>query len=173
MVNRLEELVMWYCCRMLKVSWIQYISNIGVLNRTSQEKGELFKMIKGRKLEYLVHIFRSNRYSILSLILNWKNRGIVRRNTHESGTFVSWLVCQLMNSCVQHSNEKYIVKLLWGTSEETNACLNIFDNTASFSILNIWNIKVISVFSSTASIKNFISRKYECVCRTYYLVNFV
>lgn len=82
MMNRLEALEMWCYRRMLKISWVQRISNMEVLNRIGQEEGELTKMIKKRKLEYLGHIMRGNRYSILQLILNGKiegKRGIGRK----------------------------------------------------------------------------------------------
>lgn len=50
------------------------------LNRINREEGELMKIIKRRKLEYLGHIFRGHIYSILQLILNGKieQRGIGR-----------------------------------------------------------------------------------------------
>ncbi|CAG9836321.1 unnamed protein product [Diabrotica balteata] len=72
MMNKLEAFEMWLYRRMLRISWVQNISQRTekVLNRVAQGEGDLIKMIKKRKLEYLGHIMRGTRYRIMQLILN-------------------------------------------------------------------------------------------------------
>ncbi|CAG9833505.1 unnamed protein product [Diabrotica balteata] len=82
MMNKLEAFEMWLYRRMLRISWVQHISNTEVLNRVGQGEGDLIKMIKKRKLEYLEHIMRGSRFRIMQLILNRKidgRRGIGRK----------------------------------------------------------------------------------------------
>lgn len=66
---------------MLKISWVQRISNKKIRNKIEQEV-ELLKIIKKRKHEYLGHVLRGNRYSMLQLILYAKikrKRGIRKK----------------------------------------------------------------------------------------------
>ncbi|CAG9826955.1 unnamed protein product [Diabrotica balteata] len=82
MMNKFEAFEMWLYHRMLRISWIQHISNRQVLNRVGQGEGELIKMIKKSKLAYLGHIIRGSRYRIIQLILNGNidgKRGIGRK----------------------------------------------------------------------------------------------
>ena len=71
---------------MWRISWTDRIRNEEVLRRLGKER-ELIKTIKKRKLEYLGHIMRGEKYRLLRLILEGKVKGkrsVGRRR-------VSWL----------------------------------------------------------------------------------
>lgn len=84
--KRLEAFEMWVYRRMMKISWTDRVSNNTVLQRMNK-KLELLKTIKRRKLQYLGHIMRSDKYNLLRLILEGKIQG--RRRSGRRKT--SWL----------------------------------------------------------------------------------
>lgn len=78
---------MWCYRRILKISWVDRITNDAVLRRMGKER-EIINNVKKRKLEYLGHVMRNEqRYNLLQLILQGKifgKRGPGRRR-------ISWL----------------------------------------------------------------------------------
>ena len=85
-INRLEAFEMWIYRRLLKISWTDRISNEEVLRRVEQTR-TLFTTVKRRKVAYLGHIMRSERYRLLQLIMQGKiegRRGLGRKQ-------ISWL----------------------------------------------------------------------------------
>nr|CAH7729152.1 unnamed protein product [Callosobruchus chinensis] len=84
---------MWTLRRMLKVSWTELVRNDDVLRMARLEDRELFEHIKKRKISYLGHIIRGERYEFQRLILQGKiedgRRGLGRKK-------LSWLrnICQ-------------------------------------------------------------------------------
>jgi hypothetical protein len=86
-VGRLEAFEMWCYRRVLRVSWVDRITNDEILHRMGKER-EIMVTVKKRKLEYLGHIMRNEqRYGLLQLILQGKicgSRGPGRRR-------ISWL----------------------------------------------------------------------------------
>jgi len=85
-LNRLEAFEMWCYRRMLKISWVNHISNSEVLDRI-QTNRELLATIKRRKTAYFGHIMRGNKYELLQLIVQGKiegRRGVGRKQ-------LSWL----------------------------------------------------------------------------------
>lgn len=87
-INKIEAFEMWTLRRMLRISWTEHISNEEVLRRAELEDRELFMTIKERKISYLGHILRGERYHFQRLILQGKieggKRGIGRKK-------LSWL----------------------------------------------------------------------------------
>ncbi|XP_060520407.1 uncharacterized protein LOC132698368 [Cylas formicarius] len=86
MCRRLEAFEMWTYRRMLRVSWVDRVRNIDILNQLNKQT-EVIHTIKKRKLEYFGHILRNTKYQILQLIMQGKidgRRGPGRRRT-------SWL----------------------------------------------------------------------------------
>lgn len=86
MCNKLEAFEMWTYRRVLKIPWTDKVTNNEVLKRLNKDK-EILKTIKIRKMEYLGHIMRHDRYRILQLIIQGKiqgKRSVGRRRT-------SWL----------------------------------------------------------------------------------
>uniref|UniRef100_A0A8D8SXR8 Craniofacial development protein 2 n=1 Tax=Cacopsylla melanoneura TaxID=428564 RepID=A0A8D8SXR8_9HEMI len=85
--SRLEAFEMWIYRRILRISWMDRITNESVLQRMKKDK-EIMHTIKRRKLEYLGHILRNeNKYHLLKCILQGKvygKRGVGRRR-------ISWL----------------------------------------------------------------------------------
>lgn len=85
-INRLEAFEMWLHRRMLKIPWVALQRNEAVLDRANTVR-ELLTTVKCRKLAYLGHVLRGNRYRILQLIMKGKiegRRGVGRKQ-------ISWL----------------------------------------------------------------------------------
>ncbi|XP_045537894.1 uncharacterized protein LOC123721881 [Papilio machaon] len=65
---------MWCYRRMLRISWIQKVSNVRVLQRVGKNR-ELLQTIKQRKVAYLGHVLRHEKYHLLQLITMGKIAG--------------------------------------------------------------------------------------------------
>ena len=79
--KRIEAFEMWTYRRMLSISWTQKVTNAEVLRRVGQNR-KLMQTIKTRKVAYLGHVFRHERYDLLQLIIMGKiagKRGVGRR----------------------------------------------------------------------------------------------
>uniref|UniRef100_A0A8D9FEY5 Uncharacterized protein n=1 Tax=Cacopsylla melanoneura TaxID=428564 RepID=A0A8D9FEY5_9HEMI len=74
MEKRIEAFEMYLYRRILKISWMQKITNVEVLNRMQKEK-ELLQTIKERKIQYLGHILRGEKYALLQLIFQGNIEG--------------------------------------------------------------------------------------------------
>ncbi|XP_069354552.1 uncharacterized protein [Maniola hyperantus] len=84
--KKIEAFEMWTYRRMLRISWTAKVSNAEVLARM-QKKTELVKTIKQRKISYLGHILRHNRYRLLQTIMMGKiagKRGGVKKAPREN-----------------------------------------------------------------------------------------
>jgi Reverse transcriptase (RNA-dependent DNA polymerase) len=84
--NRIQAFEFWIYRRLLRISWIDKISNKKVLELMNKELDLTFS-IKKRKLEYLGHITRGEKYRLLQLIIEGKiqgKRSVGRRR-------ISWL----------------------------------------------------------------------------------
>ena len=95
MENRLQAFEMWLYRRMLRVSWIQKVTNEEILRRVNKNT-ELLPMIKRRKLLYLGHILRGERYGILRLVMEGKicgARSAGRRRNSWLRDLRRWLGC--------------------------------------------------------------------------------
>ena len=91
----MEALEMYFYRRMLKIPWIQRVTNVKVLRRM-QKEAELLNTIERRKLQYLGHILRGEKYGILHLILQGKidgRRSIGRRQNSWLKDLRRWLGC--------------------------------------------------------------------------------
>jgi len=82
----MEALEMWFHQRMLRVSWTDMRTNEEVLQRARAER-LLLMTIKCRKIAYLSHILRGEKYRLLQLILKRKIDG--RKSVDERQ--ISWL----------------------------------------------------------------------------------
>ena len=92
-IRRIEAFEMWMYRRMLKISWTDHITNEEVLRRMNKER-ELLVTVKKRKACYLGHIFRSEKYNLLQLIVQGKvegRRGIGRRRISWMKNLREWL----------------------------------------------------------------------------------
>uniref|UniRef100_A0A8D8LDN3 Endonuclease-reverse transcriptase n=1 Tax=Cacopsylla melanoneura TaxID=428564 RepID=A0A8D8LDN3_9HEMI len=75
LLKKIEAFEMWVYRRMLRVSWVDKVTNIEILNRF-RKTVEIVNTIKTRKLQYLGHISRHpERYSILHTVLKGKPAG--------------------------------------------------------------------------------------------------
>lgn len=85
-MNRLEAFEMWLLRRMLRISWIERVTNGRVLERAGTDR-MLLSAVKCRKVAYLGHVLRGEKYRLLQLIMKGKvegRRGIGRKR-------MSWL----------------------------------------------------------------------------------
>lgn len=69
---RLGAFEMWTYRRMLSISWTQKVTNVSVLQRVGQKRN-LMLTIKKRKVSYLGHVLRHERYDLLQLIMMGKS----------------------------------------------------------------------------------------------------
>lgn len=65
-INKIEAFEMWVLRRMLKISWTEHVRNEDVLRMAQLEDRELFEDVKKRKISYLGHIVRGERYHTIS-----------------------------------------------------------------------------------------------------------
>ncbi|CAH2232404.1 jg20997 [Pararge aegeria aegeria] len=72
--KRLEAFEMRCYRRMLRISWTQKVSNVRVLQRVARSR-ELLLIIIKRKVKYLGHVLRHERYQLLQLIMMGKVEG--------------------------------------------------------------------------------------------------
>lgn len=76
-IKNLESFEMWCYRRILRISWVDKITNEEVIRRINN-KPEVLLNIKKRKLEYLGHLMRGQKYTFLQNIMQGKIQG--RRN---------------------------------------------------------------------------------------------
>lgn len=94
-IKKIEAFEMWCYRRMLRISWVDKITNQEVLHRMNKDT-EITKTIKKRKLEYLGHVLRGDRYKILKLIIQGKIKGkrsIGRRRISWLRNLREWFGC--------------------------------------------------------------------------------
>lgn len=72
--KRIEAFEMYTYRRILRISWMQKVTNDEVLQRMSKQR-ELLNTIKERKMQYLGHVLRGERYELLRLIIEGKVQG--------------------------------------------------------------------------------------------------
>lgn len=85
-LNRLEAFELWILRRILKIPWTARMTNDEVLRRARTDR-ELIKVVKRRKVAYLGHLIRGEKYSLLRIIMEGKidgRRGVGRKQ-------MSWL----------------------------------------------------------------------------------
>lgn len=115
-MNHIEAFEMWTYRRILKIPWTDRITNEVVLNRMGHNR-QLLSSIKRRKLEYLGHILRNDKYRLLQLILNGKIEGTrwigrkklswLRNLRHWTGLDVE----QLMHAAHDRNNFRQIIDM--------------------------------------------------------------
>lgn len=84
--RRLRAFEMWCYRRMLRISWTQRVRNETVLQRVHMSR-KMIPSVKKRKIEYLGHVLRSDRYMLLQLIMMGKVEGKRRAGRRKK----SWL----------------------------------------------------------------------------------
>ena len=95
-VKKLESFEIWVYRRILKISWTEHVTNNEVMRRVNKEL-EIVETIKTRKLQYLGHFMRGDRYTMLQLIIQGKiqgKRSVGRRR-------ISWLRRTFQSSRIQ------------------------------------------------------------------------
>nr|ADF18552.1 endonuclease-reverse transcriptase [Bombyx mori] len=84
--RRLQAFEMWCYRRMLRIGWTQRVRNETVLQRVHMSR-KMLPAIKKRKIEYLGHVLRNDRYMLLQLIIMGKVDGKRRAGRRKK----SWL----------------------------------------------------------------------------------
>jgi len=82
--RKLEVLEMWTYRRMFRIRWTEHVTNVQVLRRTEKSL-EILHEGKKRKLQYIGHVMRGQRYEILQLIIQGSGKRSVGRRR------ISWL----------------------------------------------------------------------------------
>lgn len=91
-LNRLEALEMWLHRRVLRIPWTDLLTNTEVLRRANSER-QLIINIKCRKIAYLGHVLRGEKYHLLQLVIKGKiegKRGVGRRRISWLGNIREW-----------------------------------------------------------------------------------
>lgn len=73
-LQRIEAFEMWILRRLLKIPWVEHVTNQQVLQRANTDR-QLLDIVKQRKTSYLGHILRGPRYNLLKTILMGKIEG--------------------------------------------------------------------------------------------------
>lgn len=84
--KKLEAFEMWIYRRILKIPWTAHIPNQEVLRRMNLDR-QLLNTVKARKIAYLGHIMRNDKYKFLQTIIKGKIEGKRARGRRE----ISWL----------------------------------------------------------------------------------
>ncbi|CAG9829543.1 unnamed protein product [Diabrotica balteata] len=90
LMKKVEAFEMWAYRLILRISWTEHVTNEEVLRRISKER-EVGISIKKRKLEYLGHVMRQNKYRVLQLIVQGGE------DTRGSKTYGNGSDCHLLN----------------------------------------------------------------------------
>ena len=72
--RRLKAFKMWLYRRMLRISWVERVTNVEVLRCMKKER-EALLTIKKRKLLYMGHVMRGEKYQTLQVIMQGKIQG--------------------------------------------------------------------------------------------------
>ena len=115
--KRLEAFEMWCYRRMLRISYTYHVTNNTVIQRMQKEL-EIVHSVKVRKMAYLGHVMRNDKYQLIQLILQGKidsRRGQGRRRT-------SWLknIRQWTGMTTVHLFRAAVNRIMW-----TNMIANI------------------------------------------------
>lgn len=104
-IRKLEAFEIWLYRRILRVKWTDKVTNMEILKRIKKEK-EIIITVKKRKLQYLGHVMRGEKYHLLQLILQGKiqgKRSVGRRRHSWMRNLRDWFGCttnQLFRSAV-------------------------------------------------------------------------
>lgn len=93
--KNLEAFEMYLYRRILRISWVQRVTNEEVLRRMGKQK-ELLLTIKHRKTSYIGHVMRGDKYEFLRLIIEGKiqgKRSIGRRQNSWLKDLRRWFGC--------------------------------------------------------------------------------
>lgn len=99
MEKRIEALEMYCYRRMMRVSWTQKVSNEKILEKMNKSL-EILSTIKRRKLQYLGHIMRGEKYELLRVIIEGRiagRRSVGRRQNSWLKDLRRWLGCSSLD----------------------------------------------------------------------------
>ena len=68
MVNKISAFELWVYRRMLRISWMDHVTNVEVLRRMNTE-AELMMLVKKRKLTYFGHVMPIEKCNLLHVII--------------------------------------------------------------------------------------------------------
>lgn len=121
MMRKINAFEMWLYRRILRISYVDRITNIEVLQRLGKET-ELNTEIKIRKLQYLGHVMRGDKYQLLQVIMQGKiigKRSVGRRRMSWLRNLREWFNCssdQLFRKAV---NRLQIIMMVANLREKT------------------------------------------------------
>ena len=85
-MDRLEAFELWTYRRILRLSWKDKVTNDEVMRRMGKRK-EILNTVKIRKLQYLGHVMRGEKYHLLQLVIQGKLQGKRRPGRRR----ISWI----------------------------------------------------------------------------------
>ncbi|CAH2238876.1 jg13686 [Pararge aegeria aegeria] len=103
---------MWAYRCMLEISWTQKVTNEEVLRRVGCQR-ELWKTVKKKKVAYLGHLLRHDRYRLLQLIMMGKVAGksiSVARGSFGCAILGSGLGSRVPPSCLASREKRKIIE---------------------------------------------------------------
>jgi len=116
---------MWVLRRILRISWADRVTNTDVLKRAGTQRKPLTK-IKYRKIEYLGHVQRGERYCLLQLILKGRiegRRGIGRKKLSWLRNIRTWTEVrsaeELFRMAVDRITMARVIANVRGTGQDT------------------------------------------------------
>ncbi|XP_055384420.1 uncharacterized protein LOC129614059 [Condylostylus longicornis] len=107
-MNKIEAFEMWLYRRILKIPWIDRVSNAEVLRRINKER-ELLTTIKRRKAAYFGHVMRNSKYHLLQLIIQGKiqgKRGIGRKQISWLRNIRNWTGLRDLSALMEFSRDR-------------------------------------------------------------------
>lgn len=121
--HRLEAFEMWMLRHMLRVSWVDRVSNTEVLEKVNAQR-ELLNIIKCRKIGYLGHVLRGEKYRLLHLILKGRivgRYGIGRKQLSWLRNIRKWTGIQGADERMAEDREALarVIANVWRTGQGT------------------------------------------------------
>ncbi|CAG9827859.1 unnamed protein product [Diabrotica balteata] len=113
-IKNLEAFEMWCYRRILKISWMDRKTNEQVLEQLGKQC-EVLNSIKIRKLKYLGHIMRGEKYEILRNIMQGKIKGkrsVARRKISWLRNLREWFGCSSIELFRRVTNKIIIARMI-------------------------------------------------------------
>ena len=121
MMKKIEAFEMWLYRRILRISYVDRVTNEEVLLRLSKQT-ELNTEVKIRKLQYLGHIMRGTRYQMLQVIIQGKivgKRSVGRRRMSWLRNLREWFNCSSNHLFRAAVNKLKIIMMIANLRQET------------------------------------------------------
>lgn len=120
-MNRLEAFEMWLHRRMLRIPWVDHVTNTEVLRRANSDR-QLITAIKCRKIAYLGHVLRGEKYHLLQTIMKGKiegRRGPGRRQHSWLRNIRDWTGIRSVSELIRVAEDRDALAIVIANVRET------------------------------------------------------